>query len=94
MLTVPNVLSLGRMVLAPGIAYLILYSHWDGALLAFLLAGATDALDGFIAKHFNQEVGGHADNDFYRGTPKLTHPRGHDSPTIPLLSCLLSRLLS
>lgn len=53
-LTVPNALSLFRLVLIPFIirAYCVYRSsRWTVALIA--LSGLTDVADGFIARHFN-----------------------------------------
>lgn len=53
--TIPNLLSVLRMGLAP----LFIISVLDGkplrALILFLVAGATDSLDGFIARRANQQ---------------------------------------
>ena len=53
-LTVPNALSLFRIILIPFIAVSYFKGH---SLLAFILvfvSGLTDTLDGFIARKFNQ----------------------------------------
>ncbi len=53
--TIPNLLSVLRMGLAP----LFIISVLDGkplrALILFLVAGVTDSLDGFIARRANQQ---------------------------------------
>jgi cardiolipin synthase len=53
--TIPNLLSVLRMGLVP----LFIISVLDGkplrALILFLVAGVTDALDGFIARRANQQ---------------------------------------
>ena len=51
---IPNALSLVRMALIP--VFMVLYmTHQDvGAFIALGLSGLTDALDGFIARRFNQ----------------------------------------
>lgn len=51
---VPNALSLLRILLVP--VFLVLYlNHWDRwAFGVLVLSGVTDALDGFIARRFNQ----------------------------------------
>jgi cardiolipin synthase (CMP-forming) len=53
--TVPNLLSLLRMGLVP--LFIITAVNGDSrkALLIFLVAGVTDALDGFIARFWNQK---------------------------------------
>ncbi len=51
---IPNALSVLRILLVPCFAalYLLHYDGWAFATLA--LSGVTDALDGFIARRFNQ----------------------------------------
>lgn len=51
---VPNVLTLLRMIAAPLLAYLLMRRYFEYALYLFILAALTDALDGFIARHFQQ----------------------------------------
>lgn len=53
-LTIPNVLTVSRMVLAPLVALYIVRQEFVRALWGLLAAGATDGLDGFIAKWFDQ----------------------------------------
>lgn len=48
--TVPNLLCVCRILLAPYLGYLITLQHFDLSLALFTLAGATDLLDGFIAR--------------------------------------------
>ncbi|MFN6963520.1 MAG: CDP-alcohol phosphatidyltransferase family protein [Pyrinomonadaceae bacterium] len=53
--TVPNLLTFLRMGLIPVFASLLYYgySHW--ALLVFFVAGASDGVDGFLARRFDQQ---------------------------------------
>jgi len=53
-LTLPNVLTIFRMVLIPLLITLILSNHQGGALLVFILAGVTDGLDGLVARRYKQ----------------------------------------
>ncbi|XP_038127132.1 cardiolipin synthase (CMP-forming) [Cyprinodon tularosa] len=48
--TVPNLLCVCRILLAPYLGYLITQQHFDLSLALFILAGATDLLDGYIAR--------------------------------------------
>jgi cardiolipin synthase len=48
----PNLLSALRLLAAPFAALLILYDHDTAALLVFAAAGASDGLDGFIARRW------------------------------------------
>ncbi|KAM6128317.1 cardiolipin synthase (CMP-forming) [Pterocles gutturalis] len=50
--TIPNILSMARMGLAPVLGYLILEENFSVALGVFVLAGITDLLDGFIARNW------------------------------------------
>ncbi|TVP95358.1 MAG: CDP-alcohol phosphatidyltransferase family protein [Acholeplasmatales bacterium] len=52
-INVPNALSLARILFLPLLYVLILYDLRTAFLLAYLVIGATDALDGFIARKFN-----------------------------------------
>jgi cardiolipin synthase len=49
---VPNILSALRLLAAPFAAWLIIAGHDTAALLAFAAAGASDGLDGFIARRW------------------------------------------
>ena len=44
------------MVFVPIFILMIAYDHMGWALIVFLLAGLTDALDGLIARHFGQKT--------------------------------------
>lgn len=53
--TVPNLLTVFRMVLIPVFVSLLFYQRFVLALAVFFLAGATDGLDGLLARRFNQK---------------------------------------
>jgi cardiolipin synthase len=53
-LTIPNLLTFVRMGLIPVFAILLYYGYYHWALAVFLFAGATDWLDGIIARRFQQ----------------------------------------
>lgn len=55
-LTLANQLTLLRMLLVPAFALLVLYGQLGWALLVFLVAGLTDALDGLIARTAGQKT--------------------------------------
>jgi len=55
-LSVPNALSLLRIVLTPVIAYAIVQNHLALALGVMMAAGLTDMLDGAIARYFDQRT--------------------------------------
>ncbi|MBI2902326.1 MAG: CDP-diacylglycerol--glycerol-3-phosphate 3-phosphatidyltransferase [Candidatus Methylomirabilis oxyfera] len=50
MLNLANGLTILRILMAPIISILLVYRFWKLALAIFLLAGITDALDGFFAR--------------------------------------------
>ncbi|HTC19032.1 MAG TPA: CDP-alcohol phosphatidyltransferase family protein, partial [Stellaceae bacterium] len=53
-MNVPNIISLARLLSAPLGVWFILNHDLTGAFWLFVAAGLSDAVDGFIAKHFNQ----------------------------------------
>jgi cardiolipin synthase (CMP-forming) len=54
-LTVPNMLTVFRMVLIPVFVTLLFYQRFILALGVFVLAGLTDGLDGLLARRFAQQ---------------------------------------
>ena len=50
----PNIITLGRLLSVPLTIWFILDGRTDIAFWVFAAAGASDAIDGFIAKHFDQ----------------------------------------
>lgn len=52
--TVPNMLTIFRMVLIPVFVTLIFYQRFVWALAVFVIAGVTDGLDGLLARRFDQ----------------------------------------
>ena len=48
----PNAITVSRMVMALPLLWLLANARWQPALVLALLAGATDVLDGFLAKHY------------------------------------------
>lgn len=53
-MTLPNLITIMRFVLVPLVVYALLEGAWGWAFAGFLLAGVSDGVDGFIARHFNQ----------------------------------------
>lgn len=49
----PNLISLGQLILVPVVVSMIASQAWSQAFLVFLAAGVSDAVDGFLAKKFN-----------------------------------------
>jgi cardiolipin synthase len=54
-LTIPNILTFLRMALIPVFAILLVYHRSGWALIVFTIAGASDGIDGFVARRFKQE---------------------------------------
>src|SRR5712664_3760843 len=54
-LTVPNMLTVFRMVLIPVFVTLLFYQKFVWALAVFVVAGITDGLDGLLARRFGQQ---------------------------------------
>lgn len=53
---IPNVITVIRIVLVVPIGWAILSRHSDLALLLAALAGVSDALDGFLARHYGWQT--------------------------------------
>ena len=53
--TVPNLLTVFRMVLIPVFVSLLFYQRFVLALVVFIVAGVTDGLDGLLARRFDQK---------------------------------------
>src|SRR5919106_2048495 len=54
-ITVPNLLTVFRMVLIPVFVSLLFYQRFVLALAVFVVAGVTDGLDGLLARRFQQQ---------------------------------------
>jgi cardiolipin synthase (CMP-forming) len=53
-ITFPTVLTIGRFILVPFVVRFIVLQQWGAALVVFVGAALTDAVDGMIARRFNQ----------------------------------------
>ena len=51
--TIPNLITIGRLVLVPLIVWLMISGQSAAAFVVFILAGVSDAIDGFLARSFN-----------------------------------------
>ena len=56
MIYIPNLLTLARIGLVPWLVVLLQKQQFTLSLIVFIIAGLTDALDGFIAKRFNAQT--------------------------------------
>jgi cardiolipin synthase (CMP-forming) len=54
--TIANQLTLLRMLLIPAFVLLVVYGYFGWALITFLIAGATDAFDGLVARQAGQKT--------------------------------------
>jgi cardiolipin synthase len=50
--SIPNIITLGRILLVPFIVWAIASSQMEIAFAIFFVAGVSDAVDGFLAKRF------------------------------------------
>ncbi|MCA1613684.1 MAG: CDP-alcohol phosphatidyltransferase family protein, partial [Acidobacteria bacterium] len=53
--TVPNVLTVIRMILIPIFVICLYYQRFGWGLAIFVWAGITDGLDGMLARRFDQK---------------------------------------
>ncbi|MBK1623560.1 CDP-alcohol phosphatidyltransferase family protein [Afifella marina] len=62
-MTLPNFITLARLVSVPLIVWLIVIQNWTGATVVFVLAGISDGIDGLIAKRFgaSSDLGAYLD---------------------------------
>ncbi len=62
-MSVPNLLTIARILMVPLLIWLIISSNFGFAFAIFVAAGITDAVDGFIAKNYNSvtELGAYLD---------------------------------
>ena len=62
-MSIPNLITLGRVILVPVVFWLLLTGKLQAAFLAFVVAGISDAVDGFLAKRFcwETELGAYLD---------------------------------
>ena len=55
-MSIPNIITLARLILVPVIVWLMLSGYMQLAFGAFVLAGLSDAADGYLAKRYNMET--------------------------------------
>lgn len=53
---IPNLISGLRFLLVGPMIYLLQHQQYTGALIVFVVAGASDALDGYLARRFNWQT--------------------------------------
>ena len=59
----PNLITLVRLLLVPVIISMIIDGRWELAFILFVMAGVSDAIDGFLAKRYalTSELGAYLD---------------------------------
>jgi cardiolipin synthase len=62
-LYLPNIITIGRIFTVPVMIWLIVTANLLGAFVLFVVAGLSDALDGYLARRFNwqTELGAYLD---------------------------------
>jgi cardiolipin synthase len=51
--SIPNIITLGRILLVPIVVWAIASNQMEIAFAVFVIAGVSDGVDGFLAKRFN-----------------------------------------
>jgi len=62
-MTIPNIITIGRLIIVPIVIVMIMQQRWAMAFALFVVAGVSDAVDGFIARKFDMrsEFGAYID---------------------------------
>lgn len=62
-MSIPNLITLGRVILVPVVFWLLVTNQMTAAFLVFIVAGVSDAVDGYLAKRFDwaTELGAYLD---------------------------------
>ena len=63
LVNIPNIITLGRVILVPFVIWLIINNRHMEAFAVFLVAGLSDGIDGFLAKRYGwqTELGAYLD---------------------------------
>ena len=54
--SLPNLITLGRAILVPVVFWLVVSGRTQAAFMLFLLAGISDAIDGYLAKRYGWQT--------------------------------------
>ncbi len=62
-MTIPNFITIGRLMIVPLVIMMIVQGNWQIAFALFVIAGISDAVDGFLARRFamHSELGAYLD---------------------------------
>lgn len=52
-MTIPNIITIFRLILVPLVILAILQGAWGAAFAMFVIAGVSDGVDGYIARRFD-----------------------------------------
>ncbi len=55
-MSIPNIITLGRVILVPVVFWFLVSGQLEAAFIGFVVAGISDAVDGFLAKRFHWET--------------------------------------
>jgi len=63
MINLPNFITIGRLLLVPFLIVMITQGRWLAAVICFVIAGISDAIDGFLARRLSlrTELGAYID---------------------------------
>ena len=72
-MTIPNLITIGRLIIVPLVIVMIMQGRWATAFMLFVVAGVSDAIDGFIARRFDMrsEFGAYIDPARRQGAARL-----------------------
>jgi len=82
--TVPNILTIFRILLIPLFVYLFMKDYDIEAFAILVLSGVTDVVDGFIARHYNM----------VSAVGKALDPIADKLTQVAMLSCLMTKFVS
>lgn len=62
-MTIPNLITIGRLILVPFVVAMLVQGEWSLAFAAFVVAGVSDGVDGYVARRFamRSELGAYID---------------------------------
>ena len=62
-MTIPNLITIARLLIVPVVIVMILQGRWPAAFVLFVVAGVSDGIDGYIARRFDMrsEFGAYID---------------------------------
>lgn len=62
-MSIPNLITIGRVLLVPMTVWLIISNAYGLAFLSFVVAGVSDGVDGYLARRMNarSDLGAHLD---------------------------------